>query len=140
MYNYGRGFCGTFSMLFPKAPGSCGKNILKKFLLHRTSICVSSKSVSQIIKILFHFGNTDIFVICRDFLVDVFNYKAPFLTKKTSAPKCETHFSRIYAIFLVSLSSRCAHVLLGRKTELINRFLHEKYFYFMMVMQINCIN
>ena len=24
--NFGGGFCGSFSMLFPKAPASCGKN------------------------------------------------------------------------------------------------------------------
>ena len=24
-FNFGRGFCGFFSMLFPKSPASCGK-------------------------------------------------------------------------------------------------------------------
>ena len=24
-FNFGRGFCGSFSVLFPKAPASCGK-------------------------------------------------------------------------------------------------------------------
>ena len=52
-FNFGRGFCGSFSMLFPKAPPSCGKNILKSFLLHCTSICMSSKNMSHIFKILF---------------------------------------------------------------------------------------
>ena len=27
-FNFGRGFCGFFPMLFPKAPASCRKNIL----------------------------------------------------------------------------------------------------------------
>ena len=27
--NFGRGFCGSFSMLFPEAPASCDKKILK---------------------------------------------------------------------------------------------------------------
>ena len=50
--------------------------------------------MSQIFKILFHIGNNNIFVLRRVFLVDMFNYKAPFLTKKTLAVKCETHFGR----------------------------------------------
>ena len=28
-FNFGRGFCDSFSTLFPKAPASCGKQILK---------------------------------------------------------------------------------------------------------------
>ena len=52
-FNFGRGFRGFFSMLFPKAPASCGKKVLKQFLLHCNSICMISKSVSQIFKILF---------------------------------------------------------------------------------------
>ena len=27
-FNFGRGFCGSFPMLFPKAPASCCKKIL----------------------------------------------------------------------------------------------------------------
>ena len=28
-FSFGRGFCGSFFMIFPKAPASCGKTILK---------------------------------------------------------------------------------------------------------------
>ena len=45
-FNFGCGFCGSFLMLFPKAPASCCKNIWTNFLLHCTSIFMSSKSVS----------------------------------------------------------------------------------------------
>ena len=50
-------------MLFPKAPVSCGKKILKLFLLNCTSICMSSKSASQIFKILFQTGDINTFVL-----------------------------------------------------------------------------
>ena len=43
-FNFGCGFCGSFPVLFSKAPASCCKNILNKFFLH---------CVSQILKILF---------------------------------------------------------------------------------------
>ena len=61
--SFGCGFCSSFSMLFPKTPTSCGKKILKYFLLHCTSICMSSKSISQIFKILFQAGDNNIFVL-----------------------------------------------------------------------------
>ena len=35
-----------------------------------------------------------------------------------------------FAIFLVSLSSRCAHVLLRKKTKLINRFLYNFFLFY----------
>ena len=52
-FNYGRDFCGSFSMLFPKVPAFCGKKILKYFFMHFTSICMSPKSMSQIFKVFF---------------------------------------------------------------------------------------
>ena len=52
-FNFGRGFCGGFFMLFPKAPASSGKINLTWFLLHYISNCTSSKYVSQTFKILF---------------------------------------------------------------------------------------
>ena len=61
-FNLGRGFCGSFSMLFPEAPASCDKEILKKFLLHCTSVRMSSKNVPHILKILFQTGDINIFV------------------------------------------------------------------------------
>ena len=47
---------------------------------------MSSKKLSQIFKILFQTGDINIL----PFLVDMFNEKAPFLTKKTLAAKSET--------------------------------------------------
>ena len=46
-FNFGRGFCGSFSMLFPKAPTSCGKKnfgiifAALYFLLYEFKKCVS---------------------------------------------------------------------------------------------------
>ena len=52
----------SFSMLFPKAPASYCKTILNEFLLQCTSICISSKIVSDF-KNLFQTGNINIFVL-----------------------------------------------------------------------------
>ena len=62
-FYFARSFCGFFPMLFPKAPASCFKQILNYFLLHCTSIFMSSKTVNQIFKILFQTGNINIFVL-----------------------------------------------------------------------------
>ena len=35
-------------MLFPNAPAPCGKKVLKQFLQYPTSVCMTSKTVSQI--------------------------------------------------------------------------------------------
>ena len=50
-------------MLFPQALASCYKKILNKFLLHSTSIFMSSKCLSQIFKILFQTGEINVFVL-----------------------------------------------------------------------------
>ena len=51
--------------------------------------------MSQIFKVLFQTGDINIFDLCAvSFLVDMFDLKAPVLTKKTSAVKSEIHFSR----------------------------------------------
>ena len=82
-------------LLFPKALSSYGKNVLKYFLSHCTFICKSSKSVSQIFKILFQTGDIEILSFAVSFLVDMFNLLvASLLTKKISAVKSEAHFSR----------------------------------------------
>ena len=47
--------------------------MLNLFLLHCTSICMSSKRVPQILKILFQTGDINIFVLRGIFLVDMFN-------------------------------------------------------------------
>ena len=44
-------------------------------------------------KILFQNGDINIFVLCG-VLIHMFNIKAPFLTKNTSAVNSEAHFSR----------------------------------------------
>ena len=56
-FNFAGGFYDSFLMLLPKAPASCCKKILNSFLLHSTSIFMSSKSMSQIFKILFGTGD-----------------------------------------------------------------------------------
>ena len=50
-------------LLFFKALASYGKKTLKQFLLYCTSICLTSKSVSQIFEILFQTGDINIFVL-----------------------------------------------------------------------------
>ena len=71
--NLGRGFCGSFPMLFPKAPASCCKDYYKLILLHFTSLFVSSKSMSEIFKVLLEAGGINIFVLVVSLLVDMFN-------------------------------------------------------------------
>ena len=62
----------SFLCYFQKLQLLLVKN-LNEFLLHCTSIFLSSKSVSQIFKILFQTGDLNIFVLCDVFLVDIFN-------------------------------------------------------------------
>ena len=69
-------------MLFPKAPASCGKKILKIFLLHCTSICMISKGVSQILKILIQAGDINIFVLCGVFCSSYVQLKSSFSDEK----------------------------------------------------------
>ena len=73
--NFGHGFCGSFPMLFPKAPASCFEKNLDYFLLHCTSIYMSSKSVSQIFKFLFQTGDINIFVFRGVFFSRYFQLK-----------------------------------------------------------------
>ena len=80
--NFRRGFCGSFPMLFPKAPTSCCKKILNYFLLHCTSIFMSSKSVSQIFKILFQTGDINVFVLRGVFFSRYVQLKSSFCDKK----------------------------------------------------------
>ena len=72
-FNFGHDFCGSFPMLFPKAPAPVGKLILNLFFVHCTSIFMSSKGVSQIFNILFQTADINIFVLDGVFLVDMFN-------------------------------------------------------------------
>ena len=71
-FNSGCGFYCSFPVLFPKAPTSCCKRVLNTFLLHCASLFMSSKTMSQIFKILFQTGDINIFVLRGVFLVDMF--------------------------------------------------------------------
>ena len=62
-FNFGHGICGSFHMLSPKAPGSCCKKNVNQFLVHCTSMVMSSKKVSPIFKILFKTGELNISVL-----------------------------------------------------------------------------
>ena len=55
---------------------------------------MSSKSVSQIFKILFQTGDINIFVLRGVFFSRYVQLKSSFSDKKVSAVKSETHFSR----------------------------------------------
>ena len=55
---------------------------------------MSSKRVSQIFEILFQTGDINISVLRCVFFSRYVQLKTPFLTKKTSAVKFETHVSR----------------------------------------------
>ena len=87
-FNFGRGCCGSFPMLFPKAPASYCKKNFTQFLLHSASIVLSSKSVSQIFKILFQTADFNIFVLHVVFFSRYVLLKS---WRKTSAV---TYFSR----------------------------------------------
>ena len=66
-------------MLFP---ASCDKKILKKNLLYCTSICMISKSVSQIFKILFQTRSINIFVLRGDFFSRYVQLKSSFYNER----------------------------------------------------------
>ena len=69
-------------MLFPEVPVLVAK------------ICMSSKSVSQIFKTYFELKILLFLSFVESPLVDMFNYKVLFLTKKASVVKSETRVSR----------------------------------------------
>ena len=57
VFNFEHGFCNSLSFIvFPEATASNYKKYLKHFLLNCTSICISSKNMSQIFKILIQTG------------------------------------------------------------------------------------
>ena len=91
-FNFWRGFSGFYSVLFLKTPASCGKNVLKQFLLHCTSVL--AQKVFQIFKILFQTEDINIFAVLGVLSSRYVQLKSPFLTKKISAVKSETYFSR----------------------------------------------
>ena len=69
-------------MLFLKGPASCCKKILILFLLHCTSIFMSSKNVSQIFKILFQTGDINVFVLRGVFFSRYVQLKSSFSDEK----------------------------------------------------------
>ena len=82
-------------MLFSEAPAFCDTEILKQFLQHCTSICISSLIMSQIFKILFQTGDIDNFVFRGVFFGRHVPLKISFSDKKKpSDVKSETHFRR----------------------------------------------
>ena len=91
-FNFGRGFCGSFSMLFSKVPGSLQNtwnfSCIVLLFVWAQKLCLRFlKSFLKLEILMFlSFGVS--------FLVDMFNWKSYFLTKKTSLVKSETYFSR----------------------------------------------
>ena len=81
-FNFGRGFGGSFTMLFPKALASRCKKVLNYFFQHSTSIFMSSKSVTQIFKILFQTGDINTFVLRSVFFSRYVELKSSFSEEK----------------------------------------------------------
>ena len=79
-------------MFLLQAVTSCYKKIVTQFLLQCVSICIST--VSQIFKMVFHNGDTNIPVHHVVICVIYFQIKTAFLVKKIPLVESETHFSR----------------------------------------------
>ena len=90
-FSFGRGFWGFFSMLFPKAQASCGKNLWNNF---SWIVLLFEKVCFRILKFYFKLEILIFLYFVVSFSVDIFNWKDPFLTKKTSVVKSETRFRR----------------------------------------------
>ena len=80
-FNFECGFRGFFSMLFPKAPASCGKKNWNNFCCIVLLFVWAQKVCLRFLKSCFKLEILFLFFMAS-FLVDMFNYKAPFLTKK----------------------------------------------------------
>ena len=92
---FGRGFCGSFPMLFPKALVSCCKNFFE--LMNCCMVLLylwAQKRCLWFLKSYFKLEISTFLYFMVSFLLDMFNQKAPYLTKKTWAMKSDTHFSR----------------------------------------------
>ena len=76
-FNFGRGFCGSFSMLFPKAPASCGEILI--IIFAALYFCLY---VFKIFKILFQAGDINIFVLRGVFFSRYVQLKSSFPDKK----------------------------------------------------------
>ena len=80
------------SLIFPKAPASCGKKSGNSFCC--VLLFVWAQKVSQIFKILFQTGDFDIVVLCGHFFCRYVQLKSSFYDEKKTAVKSATHFSR----------------------------------------------
>ena len=87
-------FCGSFSKIFPLTPASCDKKFLKQFLLHCTSICISSKSMLQSFKILFQTEDINIYVLRGVYFSRYVQLTIWLSDENASAMKYEPGFSR----------------------------------------------
>ena len=121
-FNFGRSFCVSFSMLFPKAPTSCCKEFWTNFCCIVFYINELKKCVSHIFKSLFQTGDINLFIVRGVFFSRYLQLKSSFTDKKKNQRKVLKENSIngiiwssamlfIVQNFLVSLSSRCAHVL-----------------------------
>ena len=91
-FSFGCGFCGFFSMLFVKAPASCGKKKLNNFCWIVLSFVWAQKVCLRFLKILFQTGDVNIFVLRGVFFSGYVLLKSSFPDEKT-AVKSETRFS-----------------------------------------------
>ena len=87
------------SMLFPKAPASCGKKIEIFFYIFCCIVILFMSSKAQklllkFLKIFLQTGDTNIFVLRGVFCSRYVQLKSSFSEDKTSAVKSETHLSR----------------------------------------------
>ena len=76
IFSFGHGFSGCYSVVFPEAVISYDKKSFKQFLLHFTSVCMISKIVPQIFKIVFQTGNVEMLIFLSfvlSFLIDMSN-------------------------------------------------------------------
>ena len=92
--NFGRGFYGFFSMLFPKAPASWCKKFWTKFCCIVHLYLWAQKMCLRFWKSYFKLKILISLSLVVSFLVDMFNLKTPFLAKTTSTMKSKTHFNR----------------------------------------------
>ena len=81
-FNFGRSFCVSFSMLFPKAPTSCCKEFWTNFCCIVFYINELKKCVSHIFKSLFQTGDINLFIVRGVFFSRYLQLKSSFTDKK----------------------------------------------------------
>ena len=80
-------------MFLPQALTTRYKKIVTQLLLHYVSICISSKQMPQIFKIIFHTGYKYFCPLCCH-LPPTFSNKNSFSSQNPTPVETETHFSR----------------------------------------------